>query len=562
MTDGWSWTFGSDNYRTRVLRDRLAELEGTSATASARAARLSSQLAQLQGSLESRLTALSRAFDAYVELGDVREELLQFAGTAEVRRRALATVEAIGQGRPPAPMPEDVDYWLVPAMRAVVALAGGARDVEAEQRAMALERQAPAFIVAVLAAVGHGPRVADRLPDALTNDGSLDEVQQAIWAGVVEGLYGPGVLPALRGVLPVRDDRSTEWQDWVAEQGGRDAVGQLGWLEETLRVDAGVDRSAPQAWTRPGANDLVSVAERPAGGQAVGSDPRAWLALGDGRVTATPGANDPTPATAVELLKTCVAEIIAAGRSDERDLLARAKVLREAIEHPEQDTAAVADRPPLATEVAVREALRRVPIGSAEHAELVSWAAPGLRPVIDRLGQLSRPGTAEVSIRTPGGQITVTEQGPDPQGLQRAKQTAASALVRPTRRNVLTGLAGLLLVLTIVFVIIGPTALWVICLIATIGCGVGAVFAWREIGQDRAQRALDVAETDRLVSEATTKVKELSDANAAQHAEITRLLASITDSLGRLAADGPSPARAEHGAADTDTHEATAARPG
>lgn len=73
MSSDWTWSFRSEYGRDVMLRDRLEELESESDAASNRASRLSSQLARVQGSLETRLTALSRAFDAYVELGDVPE---------------------------------------------------------------------------------------------------------------------------------------------------------------------------------------------------------------------------------------------------------------------------------------------------------------------------------------------------------------------------------------------------------------------------------------------------------------------------------------------------------
>ena len=69
-----------------MLRDDLAELQAESAAASARSYRLNSQLADMKGSLDARLTALSSALDVYVELGDVREQLAGYPDTAAIRR--------------------------------------------------------------------------------------------------------------------------------------------------------------------------------------------------------------------------------------------------------------------------------------------------------------------------------------------------------------------------------------------------------------------------------------------------------------------------------------------
>ena len=46
-------------------------------------------------------------------------------------------------------------YWLAPAMNAVIALAAGSADADAEKRAVDRDREAELFMVAAAGALGH-----------------------------------------------------------------------------------------------------------------------------------------------------------------------------------------------------------------------------------------------------------------------------------------------------------------------------------------------------------------------------------------------------------------------
>ena len=96
MGDDWGWYFTSADRRTSLLRD---ELDAVRSSASAQTSRLTSQLRTLQGSIETRLSALSAAFDAYVELGDIREQLAGYPDTTVVRRDAMVAIESLAGGR-------------------------------------------------------------------------------------------------------------------------------------------------------------------------------------------------------------------------------------------------------------------------------------------------------------------------------------------------------------------------------------------------------------------------------------------------------------------------------
>src|SRR5699024_8612932 len=97
MESDLGWFFTTEWGRDQRLRSELQSQAAQMQASARRSARLHSRLAKVQGSLERRVSALAAAFDAYVELGDVREELADLPSSAPVRRRArdaMATLRA------------------------------------------------------------------------------------------------------------------------------------------------------------------------------------------------------------------------------------------------------------------------------------------------------------------------------------------------------------------------------------------------------------------------------------------------------------------------------------
>ena len=153
MTDDWQWFWAGEGGRDRILRDEVEGLHAQLSSASSQTHRLSSQLATLSGSIESRLNALSAAFDAYVELGDVREELAAYEEPATVRRAVMEAIDALAGGRAATPVdPRGLDYWLPYAMNAVIGLVEGRPDPAAHDLARSLSPEADPFVVAAPAA--------------------------------------------------------------------------------------------------------------------------------------------------------------------------------------------------------------------------------------------------------------------------------------------------------------------------------------------------------------------------------------------------------------------------
>lgn len=502
MSDDWSWTFSSEYGRDRMLRDRLEDLEQVSASSRANESRLRATLQRTQGSLETRLTALSRAFDAYVELGDVREQLRAFTGTAEIRRYALRAVKALGQGRRPEPLPADRTYWLVPALQAIVARSDGQADPEAEAKAVELDRDAETFMVATLGMLGQGASVADRVPGLLVTDTGLTVEQQALWFAVLDGVYGPSVLAALRASLTpaLRLDESGRelWRLWLLDAApGNDRLDELTWLHQQLTT------TPPDSTPDPAAPAVAP------------------------------------PVTGVDRLKAVAARMIAEGRSDERDLLARAEVLRAVIETPstvvpDADEREQAEQ--LTVPTAVQQAIVAAPSGSTIRRELLSWLTPVLVPVVDQIAASAIAGPVTLAAKTPGGQLAVTATGADPADVQRVKSAAAAIAPDSVKRIGLTVLAALLVVAAMVLFISGQTAAGVVLLVGGVIAGVPAALAWRDAKAQRQQLAVDVAEVDRAIARATERATSADRTNAERadqlrsvHADLTAAFAPTSD---------------------------------
>ncbi|OYO22045.1 hypothetical protein CGZ93_08985 [Enemella dayhoffiae] len=211
MIDDWKWFWVNEEGRDRILRDEISGLHDEAAASAMRANRLASQVSQLQGSLDQRLTALSRAFDAYVEPGDIRTELGRlpdWSWTWAVVGRAFQDLQA---GVPVEPLNLTAHrHPMAYACNAVIAVVSGTPAPELEAKANRGMRRAQLFIAAAAMAVGRADAVRDRLPELLINHRELDEPQAAVFCAVVAGAAGSDAPTELRPVIAPALDRA----DW------------------------------------------------------------------------------------------------------------------------------------------------------------------------------------------------------------------------------------------------------------------------------------------------------------------------------------------------------------
>ncbi len=416
MTD-WEWFLSSEGGRDRILRGQIEGLEDSVSSARSHSARLSSQLTQLQGSIETRLQALSAAFDAYVELGDVREQLAGYPDTSAIRRDAVTAIEVLSRGGRPDPLEHrDLDYWLSYAVNAVIALAAGNRDPDAERRAAELSPDAELFVVTAAGALGVGTGVGARVAPLLVCDGTLAPRQMVLFHAVLAGLYGPR-LPEVGDVWRTGVETSPDhWTSWIRTHGRTDGPGEsLRWLD-TLTTPTPTPTAAPP----PDSDD--DAAPPPAADSRTG-------------------------------LRTAVIDLVGQGMGDEEALLARSRVLRARIEDPgspaADDEPEVPNRP--VTEV-VQEALLAAAPGSPVRQELLRWLGPGLAAAATQLGTEAQDlPAAGVRVSTEAGMLEVTTEGAPAARLTQAEQTIAEYNESPLSRIVIPAVvAGVLAVLALV----------------------------------------------------------------------------------------------------------------
>ncbi len=428
MPTDWEWFWSSESGRDRLLRGEIEGLQASASSARSQSARLSSQLTQLQGSIETRLTALSTAFDAYVELGDVREQLAGYPDTAAVRRDAMDAIDLLSRGVVPGPIDDrGQDYWLSYAVDAVIALVDGRADPAADRRAVELSPDAELFIVAAAGALGQGAVVASRVPALLTCDGTLNPRQVIVWRAVRAGVYG-AILPSVAEVWRSALDQSeTTWLEWLREQGGYAAPSALAWLDR--QIPGPTDQQTQGATREP----------------AVTPPPRS--------TPTTETAAAPTDPRSG--LRTVVIDLVGQGMGEEAELLARSRSLRARIENPTLAPAVdAAEAPGRPVTAEVQDALVEAGVDEPARRELLDWVRPGLSAAVQRLAEAAAVNPAVlVEVSTPAGQIDVSDSGAEPLRVAELEQRLADLNASPTSRVVtpvvVAGAAAVLALITV-----------------------------------------------------------------------------------------------------------------
>lgn len=480
MTTDWNWVFTSESGRDNMLRDRIDDLSRSAAAARNSSARLSSQLSTLQGSIEARLSALSRAFDAYVELGDLRERLDRYPDTGAIRNEAYRAIEELsGGGQPRRVDDRGTGYWLAPAVNALTALSQGDRDVEAEQAALGADPEAVWFGVTAAGALGHGVAVGDQVAPLLTCDEHPSARQRVLWQGVLAGLFGAVVAQARPVWSPQLETDRVDWRNWIGSASkSNSATDNLRWLAE-LTVDL---EPPPTRLTVP---------------VPISTDPE-------------PIPADPALTAARDALRTVVLGLIDQGMGDEGALLERARLLRRAIENPGAGVAKPVEEPagPGVTDE-VRTALLAAAPGSANRRELLLWIRPLLAPVVEQLArEAATPVAVTMPVNTKAGRVEVGDQGAAPADVARAEAAIAAWSRAPWSRVVVpAAIAGAFAVLAFVVLLAGHPRGALLLLLAAIVAGLWAGFSEHTRRGTLRQRQTLITELHDDLSEATVRVQ-------------------------------------------------------
>lgn len=499
----------------RDLDDEVASLSSTLSRQYQESSRLRSELSSLRGSVEERLTRLTRSFDAFVELSDLRMVLGLFAAPALVRHRARAVIAASSEGAEAgAAAFDDVPgYWLAPAVKALVALLRG--ESAAEHLALAEERDPgrTALLLTVATAVaGRADLSVSWLPRALgplPHGAPVNRAQRTLWMAAAAGTFGAaGEEVLMRRLTELVDGLPPERAHLVGEA----------WRRRVDGIPAFAPRSSSTLERLPGVVDALTSGVRLAALHklcVVASDPPE----SGSRATAT-GAGTGLARTDAEGLSG-LAEILRAlvdeGSAEEVPLMRRAAELRNVIEdRPTPEAWDAPLGPPL--ELLEEDAFRDDRSSLARLARTAG--ARWLLQAGERLAAAAAvdpPTQATTSIERVSVRVGV--DGPDQDELAAALRTVEARYPDervPTAATIATLVAGGVLCLAVLG---WPNALAVLSVLAgLVVLGVGAK-RWRREAQSRehrrATRTGALERVRRRADEAVAELGSLRDSMAA-----------------------------------------------
>lgn len=483
--DGFGWSWASDSGRINQLRGAFQDLNQTQAAMSSR---LSSKLSSLQGSLERRLDALSQAFDAYVELGDVREELRLLPDWSATRS---AVQETLGQLTAPGPTQlidtDEHDHWVAHAMNAVVALTEGGDAVRHEARAAELSDEAGGFIALVSVSIGSGEALRGRLAALFDGATEFDHQQWLLFRAACAGLAGEAELKLLGQRITAQINDVNRWREWLQ-----------------------VSPDHPDGWPR--VRGLI-----------------------DGTVTLPPPEPWDQESLASEL-STRAGMLAGAGSRREAQLLRRAGDLRRRIEDPDHQV----EQEPQGRGVisAVQEMLIHESVPPQAREIILSWCREPLLAILQGWNDPAAPQRVELKHRArfspPDApsrvfDLTVTSRGADLDDLSRIRRAIEQAEPQGTRSSVFFGIAATAAVLGVIGFALGGgwMGLGILLLIAAAVFGYQGVSATRRFAGFRGEQAM-------AVQRLNTSAAELKDKAIEQEKEREEAMRSLQEEIAQL----------------------------
>jgi hypothetical protein len=502
-----SWQDYRQGRRIRDLEDHISSVNHSLSSARASQRRLHSELSKVRGSLEQRLDRLSAAFDAFVEISDVRMTLGLFDAPARVRHQARQLFAAAG----PDGEVSDVDgYWLAPALMALRVAMDGVVDPEAMALARARDgRRAAVFHVLGTGLLGGRSTVtAGSLAEVLRVPGAtLSRDQRAMWTLAADGYFGA----AGRNLVRRRG------AEFVGSLSGEQREAAAERLRTVATADAAV--VAP-----PGElEDLkeTGVALTAAAGLAA---MRTWVETAVAGGSAEPGEEvDPEVRRAVALL-------VDEGSAPEVPLLARERELRAVIEGTGAEVSTWDGPAGETVELLEKDA------GDAEHPGRRAVAVlAGGDLVVAAAQKLAATARADapyrVRARTRLGLVTITADGPEEESAARLRSMADEVgRVSASRR------AGAVVSAAVAaaFVVLAFVAGWGWVLVALAAAALAVQQWYTDAGLRRDAAANAEAVREKLAREIDGRVTVLTEYRArlaADQSKIEQNLKAIREAL-------------------------------
>lgn len=501
MSDDW-WTDHRQNKRLSGLEEDLSYVSASLSQARASQNRLNAELSKVRGSLEQRLNRLSAAFDAFVEISDLRVTLGLFDTHGRVRHQAKQLLAGTGV----ADVSDADGYWLAPALIALRGVADGVVDEEALALATARDPlRAGVFHVLLTSVLGGRSTVRSVAPALPALPAEVPGYQRAVWLLAADGYFGTDGWDVAR-------ERCAEFVAGVTDDSLASALRAVATPKSVVPVPKELDGGGSMPNSLHACEQLSVL--------------RSWVTEAlDGYTGEPPAVEEPD-----ELTRRSLELLIDEGSAVELPLLARERELRAVIEGKE--TAKSTWDSPVGGAV---ELLRAD--FSAEQPNRKALATRACAPVLVTVAEdlaktahLEPP--ASLSVRTRYGHVTISPSGPDATSMQKALDMAhRSAQVESKRRQIAIG-AG---VVGVLFVVIGALAGWGWFLVAAAGL-VTAATQWLMAGKEqrnaaeegeRMKKAL-VSDVEQRV-EAFAKVRrELQDRQSAVDSDLNALRAALT----------------------------------
>ncbi|WP_427890963.1 hypothetical protein ACQHIV_01680 [Kribbella sp. GL6] len=502
----------SDWWTERRQNQQLSDLQSEMSYARSEASSLRSQLSRIQGSLQSRVDSMSRAFDAFVELSDLRQETVAFIDAAELRRYATRVLSAMAAGAelPAAgrPVPQ---YWLEPAVAALVSLHAGTPDEEAVSTAIKLdERRTSTFLALASAALGQRHQVRNEWIDAAfgvpSDDGTLTRVQRVLWTTAARGGFSAESLDLVVRRLQAAMSPDGAWLSRLESRGSTTARPRG--LKGTEKQD--------DAWMRL---SRVRDAVDSILGNTEAREP-------DPNLTAD--ATEPDKNSTAALLRLLISE----GSEPERQTLARIAVLRSRV------TGGAESAETLSDSAGKVDALLADDLALAAEPHLAATAlrviSPSVLPAVESLAHTAdQPGPSEVSVDSGTQTVTIRKDGPDQLQLAAAAAAITSRVGGPTARQLAAPIgflgAGVLVALGLGLLV---HWFWIVVGLVLIGIGLNSYRNLRtNLAADRARAESEVTNLNDRCTTATTTLTTYLDNTPTRRQSITTDLTHLRTQL-------------------------------
>ena len=523
----------SDWWTERRQNQQLSNLESEMSYARQEASSLRSQLSRVQGSLQSRVDSMSRAFDAFVELSDLRHETAGFVDAAELRRYASRVLSAMASSTDlPEPGAPVARYWLDPATQALISLHASTPDEQAISKAMELDqRRTSIYLSLALAVLGQRHQVQNEWLDVAFGvpaaDGTLTRVQRVLWTTAARGGFGADGLelvvkrlqsaPSPDGVWLSRLEnrgsssrssgprlKATEQQDDAANRLSRirDAVETI--LGNTEAREPDPDLNYPETRKTDSTPD-------------------------DSKSSRREADDEPAEDSAAAMLRLLISE----GSAPERETLARIAVLRAQVTGAAESAAQTLDDSAGTVDALLTEdlGLSADPHLSAAALRVVS---PLVLPAVETVAQTAElPGPSEVSVDSGAHTITIRADGPDQLELGKATSSltaTAGVMTTGQRATPIVLLAGG------AAVAIGLGLLlhwfWIVVGLVVMAFGLNSYLKLRRnIEADKARAAGEVANLNERCATATTALANYLNTTDTRKGAITQDLTTIRQQL-------------------------------